>query len=288
MNPGSSVVACYRDGLYYSAANRGLVGVGCLAVLFSHLAETRLGSLRKSVDILLPWARQIAQGRLVALSPQELLAAVEPASMVAMFLGLSGLVIGVGLTAIMRDLLVQHDYALRDTPRYGVRYLVPMMLFKIPIYLVFSLVVLGLAYVAGVTPGRPIPELLCHGRVWVVGGLALLVFVPVRALLSLGSKFIVLRNPRTTSEVWRTVLALLCANSMAAIVFYALQIPFAGLTTALALSPLWASGAWHTFGLAVTLGVLGFVGSFIKLSSFLFFLRLLGTDTTTNGASLNG
>ena len=286
-----------REGFIRLQRNKTIIGLALISVVLGKsmslleqlthrsIPDLLLRSFR--LDVLETIQHQLMSGQIASalsrLSRWEHLRPVDADVlwlMVAIAAGTSILAFfnSTGLTAVIRDLLVDHYYDARQIVTHGRQFVIPFLKFKGPIYLLagFTLVTLGL-----VLGGGAIEGLFASSSTLLGFGLAAFLLMPCYSFLSIGSKLIVTEPHRRTVELYRLTGAFLVTHLAQVTVFYLILVSLLG-GTAWMVQELFklAVPFAASYGLAVFL--LAYVTALGKLSSFIFFLRLRVVDRALN------
>lgn len=184
---------------------------------------------------------------------------------------LLGVFLLVGVLGLMRDLLVRQGYQVQHVLLHGRHYFWPIILFKLPVYLLLGIISF-MFLLPGFGQGGDSSGLWMW---WIGGGIFLLgLFGLARVFLSLGPKIIVTEESISVVAVYHRVLKIVTSNPAVVIVFYASMLLVMGLVLYLSFVLMSVSAPFFWRAL-LTIFLLSYSTVIIKAAAFVFYLHLL-------------
>ena len=278
-----------KEAFFTLNRNRKLIGIALISVVFGKVIDlveqftdkTLYGLIAASVKTeALQQAFEVAQaGRfdeaLRIFNRGEYLNLEQPQFLIAVV----GLLIGAfliafyndtGLAALIRDLLIKSSYRSTQVIAYGKMYFKPAILFKGSFYLMAGLVFVTLAAVLLV-----VYQLLASRILgWSVIVLCVLPpFVIYIAFLSLGMKFIIIEGEKRVRALYRLTKSFMLDNRAevgACFLFMALVT----IGSTIAVYYLMGSQLQFLISYSLSIFLLSYVTVLLKITSFVFYLRI--------------
>ena len=282
-------VASIKQAFFTLNSNRKLIGIALISVVFGKMIDlieqftdkTLYGLIAASVKTeVLRHALESAQvGHfnevLGVLNRMEYLNLEQPQFLITV----ASLVIGAfliafyndtGLAALIRDLLIKSRYRSTQVITYGRMYFKPAFLFKGTFYLIAGLVAIMILPVLFVIYQLLVSALFA----WIVIVLCILpLFVIYISFLSLGMKFIVIEGEARVRAIYRRTKSFMLDNRWevgACFIFMAL------VTVGSTIAVYYLMGSQLQFLISYSLSIflLSYVTVFLKITSFVFYLRI--------------